>query len=39
VIKGPDGAPLLLSSPIHTRIPGRERPIADHLGIIAPPLP
>ena len=27
-----------LSTPIHTRIPGRERPIANHLGIRALPL-
>lgn len=33
------GYPELLNSPIHTRIPMRERPVANHLGIIAPPLP
>lgn len=27
-----------LSTPIHTRIPGRERPVANHLGIRALPL-
>jgi hypothetical protein len=36
---GANGQPLLLNSPIHTRIPGRERPIANHLGIFANPLP
>jgi hypothetical protein len=33
VIEGEDGAPLILNSPIHTRIPGRERPVANHLGL------
>lgn len=28
----------VLNSPIHTRIPGRERPVANHLGIRARPL-
>ena len=36
---GADGQPVLLNSPIHTRIPGRERPVANHLGIFANPLP
>jgi hypothetical protein len=27
------GIPRLLNSPIHTRLPGRERPVANHLGI------
>ena len=35
VIQGPDGRPKLLNSPIHTRIPGRQRPVANHLGIRA----
>jgi hypothetical protein len=39
VVKGQDGRPLQLGSAIHTRIPGRERPIANHLGIFALPLP
>ena len=30
------GEPEVLNSPIHTRIPGRERPVANHLGIRAP---
>jgi hypothetical protein len=29
------GRPVTLNSPIHTRIPGRQRPIANHLGITA----
>lgn len=35
VMEGPSGEPLKLSCPIHTRVPGRERPIANHLGILA----
>ena len=36
VIEGPDGEPTVLNSPIHGRIPpGRERPVANHLGIFA----
>lgn len=35
VTEGEDGRPLLLNSPIHSRIPGLERPIANHLGIYA----
>ena len=36
VIEGPDGEPVVLNSPIHGRVPpGRERPIANHLGIFA----
>ena len=38
VIAGEDG-PDVLNSPIHTRIPGRERPIANHLGVFALPAP
>lgn len=33
VMQGADGKPDVLNSPIHTRIPGRERPVATHLGI------
>lgn len=29
------GKPLVLNSPIHTRIPGRQRPVANHLGLRA----
>jgi hypothetical protein len=39
IIQGQDGQPLQLGSAIHTRIPGRERPVANHLGIFAQPLP
>lgn len=36
VIEGPDGSPTVLNSPSHGRIPpGRERPVANHLGIFA----
>src|SRR5262249_44230110 len=35
VIEGSDGEPEDLGSPIHTRIPGRERPVGNHLGIRA----
>lgn len=33
VVEGDDGEPVVLSSPIHERIPGRERPVANHLGV------
>lgn len=36
VAEGDDGQPTVLNSPIHERIPGRERPVANHLGIRAP---
>ena len=35
VIQDADGQPRVLNSPIHTRIPGRQRPVANHLGIFA----
>jgi hypothetical protein len=35
VIEDARGRPEALSTPIHTRIPGRERPVANHLGIFA----
>ena len=38
VIQNENGEPEVLNSPIHTRIPGRERPIANHLGIFASPI-
>lgn len=31
--------PITLNSPIHTRVPGRQRPVGNHLGLIAPALP
>jgi hypothetical protein len=37
VMQGADGRPLQLGSAIHTRIPGRERPVANHLGVFALP--
>lgn len=33
VIEGEPGQAVVLNSPIHNRIPGRERPIANHLGV------
>lgn len=33
VVEGEDGRSVVLNSPIHNRIPGRERPIANHLGV------
>jgi exopolysaccharide biosynthesis protein len=35
VIAGDEGQPILLNSPIDNRIPGRERPVGNHLGIHA----
>lgn len=32
-IADPDGQPVVLNSPIHTGVPGRERPVANHLGL------
>jgi exopolysaccharide biosynthesis protein len=33
VVVGEDGSPVVLNSPIDNYIPGRERPVANHLGI------
>jgi hypothetical protein len=33
VIEGPDGEPVILNSPIDQYVPGRERPVANHIGI------
>ncbi len=33
VIRGKDGKPVLLNSPIDSDLPGRERPVGNHLGI------
>jgi len=33
VIEGQNGAPVVLNTPIDQYIPGRERPVANHLGI------
>ena len=32
VARGPAG-PLVLSRPIHTRVPGRQRPLGNHIGV------
>jgi len=33
VIEGEDGQPLIMNSPVDSYIPGRERPVGNHLGI------
>jgi hypothetical protein len=33
VIEGGDGLPKILNSPIDNYIPGRERPVGNHLGV------
>ena len=33
------GGAKLLNRPIHNRIPGMERPVANHLGVFAKPIP
>ena len=33
VIEGANGEPVILNSPIDNYIPGRERPVGNHLGI------
>lgn len=33
VIEGDDGLPKVMNSPIDNYIPGRERPVGNHLGI------
>ena len=38
VIEGAGGSPRVLNSPINNGIPGRQRPIGNHLGIYAKPL-
>lgn len=37
VVEGENGKPRTLNSPIDNRIPGRERPVANHLGVYARP--
>ncbi len=37
-VEGPLGVAKVLNSPINHRIPGRERPVGNHLGIYAKPL-
>jgi hypothetical protein len=39
IMEGNAGKPVRLNTPIHRRIPlGRERPVANHLGVFAAPL-
>jgi exopolysaccharide biosynthesis protein len=38
VIEDEDGKTRILNSPIDNQIPGRERPVGNHLGIFARPL-
>ncbi|MCC7448755.1 MAG: phosphodiester glycosidase family protein [Anaerolineae bacterium] len=38
VAQGKSGESVVLNSPIDNRIPGRERPVANHLGIYARPV-
>ncbi len=33
VIEGADGKPVILNSPVDQYVPGRERPVANHIGI------
>jgi exopolysaccharide biosynthesis protein len=33
VVEGEDGSPRILNTPIDNYIPGRERPVGNHLGI------
>jgi len=37
VIKGEDGRPVILNSPIDLYIPGRERPVGNHFGVYVKP--
>jgi hypothetical protein len=37
VVADKNGQPRILNSPIDNRIPGRERPVANHLGVYAAP--
>ncbi len=39
IVMDDDGIPNILNSPIQSRLPARERPIANHLGLYAKPLP
>jgi hypothetical protein len=36
VMMGDDGEPVILNSPIDNFVPGRERPVANHLGVFIP---
>jgi hypothetical protein len=35
VVEGDGGRPIIMNTPIDNRIPGRERPVGNHLGIYA----
>lgn len=37
VVEGEDGSPTIMNSPIDNYIPGRERPVGNHLGIMINP--
>jgi exopolysaccharide biosynthesis protein len=37
VIEGKNGEPVILNSPIDNHIPGRERPVANHVGVYVNP--
>lgn len=34
---GADGAPVIVNRPIHTGVPGRERPVANHIALVLVP--
>jgi len=34
VVAGEDGTPQVINRPIHTGVPGRERPVANHLAVV-----
>lgn len=36
VMEGENGEPVILNSPIDNYIPGRERPVANHIGVYVP---
>ena len=38
VMEAANGVPQVLNSPIHNHIPGRERPVGNHLGVFAQPI-
>ena len=39
VTQGTNGDAILLNAAIHTRVPMRQRPVANHLALYADPLP
>lgn len=36
-IAGTDGTPVIVNRPIHTGVPGRERPVANHIALVVSP--